>query len=214
MLEFSGLEGKEKQVTGVCRAAGNSEWRLARHHARTGSLFLDEPTSGVDPLARRAFWMMINRLADAGTAVLVTTHYLEEAEQCNRLGFMVAGELLVEGTPSEIKARQKGHLLEFLVDQPQRAADLLKTETEHWRVALFGKHLHIITDSDVEAGIRQNTQKLEANGIRVLEAREGRFSLEDVFISVVERPASAARLARKSRRAERCGEFSRKPKKS
>ncbi len=63
-------------------------------------LFLDEPTSGVDPLARRAFWTMINRLADAGTAILVTTHYLEEAEQCNRLGFMVAGELVTEGSPS------------------------------------------------------------------------------------------------------------------
>ena len=151
-----------------------------------GIVFLDEPTSGVDPLARRAFWQMINHLADAGTAVLVTTHYLEEAEQCNRLGFMVAGELLVEGTPSEIKARQKGHLIEFRVDQPQRAADLLKTDTEHWRVALFGKRLHIITDSDVETGIRENTQKLEAAGIRVLGAREGRYSLEDVFISVVE----------------------------
>ena len=90
-------------------------------------LFLDEPTSGVDPLARRAFWTMINRLADTGAAILVTTHYLEEAEQCNRLGMMVAGELVAEGTPSGIKAQQSGHLLEFIVDQPQRAADLLKT---------------------------------------------------------------------------------------
>ena len=71
-------------------------------------LFLDEPTSGVDPLARRAFWALINRLADAGTAILVTTHYLEEAEQCNRLGLMVAGELVAEGTPSGVKAAQGG----------------------------------------------------------------------------------------------------------
>ena len=89
-------------------------------------LFLDEPTSGVDPLARRAFWRMINQLADLGTAILVTTHYLEEAEQCNRLGFMVAGELVAEGTPSGVKQQQGGHLLEFIVDQPQRAADLLQ----------------------------------------------------------------------------------------
>ena len=101
-------------------------------------LFLDEPTSGVDPLARRAFWRMINRLADLGTAILVTTHYLEEAEQCNRLGFMVAGELVAEGSPSGVKAQQTGHLLEFIVDQPQRAADLLKTKEERWRVSLFG----------------------------------------------------------------------------
>jgi ABC-2 type transport system ATP-binding protein len=187
VLDFSGLEGKELQITGSL--PGGWKQRVAFGSAimhEPGIVFLDEPTSGVDPLARRAFWMMINRLADAGTAVLVTTHYLEEAEQCNRLGFMVAGELLVEGTPSEIKAQQKGHLLEFRVDQPQRAADLLKSETQHWRVALFGNRLHIITDGDVDAGMRENTQKLEAAGIHVLEAREGRFSLEDVFISVVE----------------------------
>jgi ABC-2 type transport system ATP-binding protein len=195
VLEFSGLEGKEQQVTGSL--PGGWKQRVAFGSAimhEPGIVFLDEPTSGVDPLARRAFWMMINRLADAGTAVLVTTHYLEEAEQCNRLGFMVAGELLVEGTPSEIKARQKGHLLEFLVDQPQRAADLLKAGTRHWRVALFGKHLHIITNSDVETGIRENTQKLESDGIRVLEAREGRFSLEDVFISVVEQARERGKI--------------------
>jgi len=187
VLDFSGLEGKEQQVTGSL--PGGWKQRVAFGSAimhEPSIVFLDEPTSGVDPLARRAFWIMINRLADAGTAVLVTTHYLEEAEQCNRLGFMVAGELLVEGTPSEIKARQIGHLLEFRVDNPQRAADLLKSETQHWRVALFGKRLHIITDADVDAGIRENTQRLEAGGVRVLGAREGRFSLEDVFISVVE----------------------------
>ncbi len=99
---------------------------------------------------------------------------------------MVAGELLLEGTPSEIKARQRGHLLEFRVDEPQRAADLLKDELPHWRVALFGRRLHIITESTVDAGIRENTARLEAEGVRVLDAREGRFSLEDVFISVVE----------------------------
>jgi ABC-2 type transport system ATP-binding protein len=187
VLDFSGLEGKENQVTGSL--PGGWKQRVAFGSAimhEPGIVFLDEPTSGVDPLARRAFWMMINRLADAGTAVLVTTHYLEEAEQCNRLGFMVAGELLVEGTPSEIKAQQHGHLLEFRVDQPQRAADLLKCETQHWRVALFGNRLHIITDGEVDAGIRENTQRLAAGGVQVLEAREGRFSLEDVFISVVE----------------------------
>jgi ABC-2 type transport system ATP-binding protein len=195
VLDFSGLDGKEQQVTGTL--PGGWKQRVAFGSAimhEPGIVFLDEPTSGVDPLARRAFWMMINRLADAGTAVLVTTHYLEEAEQCNRLGFMVAGELLVEGTPSEIKAQQKGHLLEFRVDEPQRGADLLKSETQHWRVALFGKRLHIITDGDVDAGIRENTQRLEAGGVHVLEAREGRFSLEDVFISVVEQARERGKI--------------------
>jgi len=195
VLGFSGLEGKEQQVTGSL--PGGWKQRVAFGSAilhEPGIVFLDEPTSGVDPLARRAFWMMINYLADAGTAVLVTTHYLEEAEQCNRLGFMVAGELLEEGTPSEIKGRQKGHLLEFRVDEPQRAADLLKSEEQRWRVALFGKRLHIITDGDVDAGIRENTQKLEAGGVRVLEAREGRFSLEDVFIGVVEQARERGKI--------------------
>lgn len=195
VLDFSGLEGKEQQVTGSL--PGGWKQRVAFGSAimhEPGIVFLDEPTSGVDPLARRAFWRMINHLADAGTAVLVTTHYLEEAEQCNRLGLMVAGELLVEGTPSEVKARQQGHLLEFRVDQPQRAADLLKSETQHWRVALFGNRLHIITDGDVATGIRENTQRLEAAGVRVLEAREGRFSLEDVFISVVERARDQGKI--------------------
>jgi ABC-2 type transport system ATP-binding protein len=195
VLDFSGLEGKEQQVTGSL--PGGWKQRVAFGSAimhEPGIVFLDEPTSGVDPLARRAFWMMINHLADVGTAVLVTTHYLEEAEQCNRLGFMVAGELLVEGTPSEIKAQQKGHLLEFRVDEPQRAADLLKSETQHWRVALFGKRLHIITDGDVDVGIRENTQRLEAGAVHVLDAREGRFSLEDVFISVVEQARERGKI--------------------
>jgi ABC-2 type transport system ATP-binding protein len=195
VLDFSGLEGKEQLITRSL--PGGWKQRVAFGSAilhEPAIVFLDEPTSGVDPLARRAFWTMINHLADAGTAVLVTTHYLEEAEQCNRLGFMVAGELLVEGTPSEIKAQQKGHLLEFRVDQPQRAADLLKSQTQHWRVALFGNRLHIITDSSVDEGIRENTQKIEAGGMRVLEAREGRFSLEDVFISVVEQARERGKI--------------------
>ncbi|MGC2656541.1 MAG: AAA family ATPase, partial [Bryobacteraceae bacterium] len=149
-------------------------------------LFLDEPTSGVDPLARRAFWTMINDLADRGTAVLVTTHYLEEAEQCNRLGFMVAGELVAEGAPSSIKARQHGHLLELKVDQPQRAADLLKSQTERWRVSLFGDRLHLITGEDAAAEERVTRERLNVVGIKVLSAEEQRFSLEDVFISMVE----------------------------
>jgi ABC-2 type transport system ATP-binding protein len=150
-------------------------------------LFLDEPTSGVDPLARRAFWTMINRLADTGAAILVTTHYLEEAEQCNRLGMMVAGELVAEGTPSGIKAQQSGHLIQFLVDQPQAAVDLLKRENESWRVSLFGDRLHFISDEAPDLAIRQITQHLEANGLHVLSAREDRFSLEDVFIAIVEK---------------------------
>ncbi len=187
VLQFSGLAGKQHRLTGSL--PGGWKQRVAFGSAimhEPSIVFLDEPTSGVDPLARRAFWSMINYLADSGTAVLVTTHYLEEAEQCNRLGFMVAGELLVEGTPSEIKAQQKGHLLEFRVAETQRASDLLKSDSGHWRVSIFGRWLHVISDDPADVAIRATREKLESAGIRVLEAREGRFSLEDVFISVVE----------------------------
>jgi len=187
-LSFSGLEGKENQITGSL--PGGWKQRVAFGAAimhEPDILFLDEPTSGVDPLARRAFWTMINRLADTGAAILVTTHYLEEAEQCNRLGMMVAGELVAEGTPSGIKAQQSGHLIQLIVDQPQRAADLLKTGTESWRVSLFGERLHLITDEAPDLAIRQTTQRLEASGLHVISAREDRFSLEDVFISIVEK---------------------------
>ena len=196
VLSFSGLEDKQNQITGSL--PGGWKQRVAFGAAimhEPEVLFLDEPTSGVDPLARRAFWNMINRLADAGTAVLVTTHYLEESEQCNRLGLMVAGELVAEGAPSDLKARQEGHLLEFTVDRPQQAADLLKMQTDHWRVALFGDRLHVVIDEDIDTGTRSITSKLEANGIRVIQAREEHFSMEDVFIAVVENARRQGKVA-------------------
>jgi drug efflux transport system ATP-binding protein len=196
VLSFAGLEGRQDQVTGSL--PGGWKQRVAFGAAimhEPSVLFLDEPTSGVDPLARRAFWTMINRLADAGTAILVTTHYLEESEQCNRLGLMVAGELVAEGSPGGIKSQQPGHLLELIVHPPQRAADLLKRREERWRVSLFGDRLHVITDDDIESGKRKTIETLEANGIQVLSVREERFSMEDVFISVVEKARQEGKVA-------------------
>jgi ABC-2 type transport system ATP-binding protein len=184
VLSFSGLEGRENQITRSLPGGWKQRvaFGAAIMHEPT-VLFLDEPTSGVDPLARRAFRSMINELADAGSAILVTTHYLEESEQCNRLGMMVAGELVAEGRPGQIKAEQKDRLIEFVVDQPQRASDLLKKDMDSWRVSLFGDRLHVITDDrNNEQTVRQ---KLKVGGINVVSAREARFSMEDVFISVV-----------------------------
>jgi ABC-2 type transport system ATP-binding protein len=188
VLAVSGLEGKGHMLT--ASLPGGWKQRVAFGAAvmhEPSVLFLDEPTSGVDPLARRAFWKMINSFADRGVAVLVTTHYLEEAEQCNRLGFMVAGELVAQGTPTGIKAEQGGHLLELATDRPQAAADLLKEGMERWRVSLFGDRLHVIVDEPAEAGVRGVTERLAASGIRVLSAHEESYSLEDVFIAVVEK---------------------------
>jgi ABC-2 type transport system ATP-binding protein len=196
VLSFSGLEGKEGQITGSL--PGGWKQRVAFGAAimhEPDILFLDEPTSGVDPLARRAFWTMINRLADGGAAILVTTHYLEEAEQCNRLGMMVAGELVAEGTPSGLRSQQSGHVLEVIVDQPQRAADLLKSKTESWRVSLFGERLHVITENDSANAIKETAKRLDENGLHVNSVREIPFSLEDVFISIVEKARTQGKAA-------------------
>ncbi|HTI57308.1 MAG TPA: ATP-binding cassette domain-containing protein [Verrucomicrobiae bacterium] len=188
VLDFAGLVGRGAQLTGSL--PGGWKQRVAfgaaiMHEPRV--LFLDEPTSGVDPIARRAFWTMINRVADGGTAVLVTTHYLEEAEQCNRLGFMVGGELVAEGTPSGIKAAQGGRVLEIRVDDPPRAIALLRNEREPWRVSLFGDRIHVIVEGDATEAARGLSARLEAGGVRTLGVTEQDFSLEDVFILIVER---------------------------
>lgn len=188
VLEFAELDGKADQMVGSL--PGGWKQRVAFGAAimhEPSVLFLDEPTSGVDPIARRQFWAMINKLADRGVAILITTHYLEEAEQCNRLGLMVAGELVAEGTPTGIKAEQGGHLLEVYPSEPQRATSLLKTELESWRVSQFGDRVHVIVDEEVQAGIARITHRLNVAGIQVLRAAEESYSLEDVFIVVVEK---------------------------
>ncbi len=148
-------------------------------------VFLDEPTSGVDPLARRQFWRWINQFAREGMAILVTTHYLEEAEQCHRLGFMVAGELVAQGTPQQVKDQQPGQLVEWDCNPLQQASNLLKQKLERWRVSIFGSRLHTILDNPLTQ-ISEVENWLQADGIRVQSHREIGFSLEDVFISVVE----------------------------
>jgi len=192
VLDFAGLAGRGGQLTGSL--PGGWKQRVAfgaaiMHEPRV--LFLDEPTSGVDPIARRAFWAMINRLADAGTAVLVTTHYLEEAEQCNRLGFMVGGELVAEGTPSGVKAAQGGRVLEVRVDDSPRAMALLKSEMEHWRVSLFGDRIHVIVDGDSAETSRRLSARLEREGLHVRGITDEDYSLEDVFILIVARNGRA-----------------------
>jgi ABC-2 type transport system ATP-binding protein len=195
VLDFSGLKGREKLITGAL--PGGWKQRVAFGSAllhEPSVLFLDEPTSGVDPLARRAFWKMINEVSDRGVAILVTTHYLEEAEQCNRLGFMVDGEVVAEGTPTSVKASQSGTLIELITDHPQAASNLLKTKMERWRVSLFGDRLHVIIEEDAWTGIANVTRLLNESGISVEKASRENRSLEDVFIAIVEskRPDDAA----------------------
>jgi ABC-2 type transport system ATP-binding protein len=149
-------------------------------------LFLDEPTSGVDPVARRAFWRLIHRLADQGVAILVTTHYLEEAEQCNRLGLMAAGELIAQGAPGEVKKLARGRLIEIEADEPLRSAAALKARYGNRSVSLFGHRLHLALEQPEETPerIRELLADLRTGPRRVEEIE---FSLEDVFISLVGR---------------------------
>jgi ABC-2 type transport system ATP-binding protein len=188
VLSFSGLHDRGRQLTGSL--PGGWKQRVAFGAAvmhEPSVLFLDEPTSGVDPLARRSFWKMINSFADRGMGILVTTHYLEEAEQCNRLGLMVAGELVAQGTPSDLKSKQQGHVIELITDAPQRANNLLKSQLESWQVSLFGDRLHVVLEHDSEMAIRQLTEQLAHEGIQVVRAGQVPYSLEDVFIAIVEK---------------------------
>jgi ABC-2 type transport system ATP-binding protein len=156
------------------------------------AIFLDEPTSGVDPLARRMMWRVINQLADRGAGILVVTHYLEEAEQCNRIGFMVAGEIIAQGSPSEVKANMKGTLSEIVTDHPDRGLATLRQKFGASRVSLFGDKLHFVAENELQK--KEAAAELESAGVKVLTWNPARFSLEDVFISLIESRRSAIPL--------------------
>jgi len=187
VIATCGLEGQANMITG--QLPGGWKQRVAFGACvmhEPDILFLDEPTSGVDPLARRQFWKLINDFARNGTAILVTTHYLEEAEQCNRMSFMVAGETVAEGSPSSIKASQPGQLIEIIVNQNQVASNILKQHFEPWRISIFADSLHVVLDHP-EQEINQLTQLLKANQITINSLRPIPFSLEDAFIGIVQR---------------------------
>jgi len=190
VLTICGLLGQENMLTG--QLPGGWKQRVAfgasvMHEPEI--LFLDEPTSGVDPLARRQFWRLINDFARQGTAILVTTHYLEEAEQCHRLGFMVAGEVVAQGSPTEIKAAQPGQLMELVTNQPQVVSNLLKQHLAPWRISIFGDRLHLVLDTP-DRDITQIQALLKAAKIPINSCRPIPFSLEDAFISIVQRAQS------------------------
>jgi ABC-2 type transport system ATP-binding protein len=186
VIATCGLEGQENMLTG--QLPGGWKQRVAfgasvMHEPEI--LFLDEPTSGVDPLARRQFWRLINDFARNGTAILVTTHYLEEAEQCNRMSVMVAGETVLEGSPSQIKAAQPGQLIEVVVEHPQAGSNLLKQQMESWRVSIFANRLHVVVDDP--ADIEEVRSRLQSADLTVSSMRRIPYSLEDAFIGVVQR---------------------------
>ena len=185
VLETAELRGEEGMLTKSL--PGGWKQRVAFGAAvmhEPEAIFLDEPTSGVDPLARRAMWRMINESADRGSGIVVVTHYLEEAEQCNHLGFMVAGEIIAHGSPSNVKADMKGTLYEMEVDRPNLALATLKKKFGASRVSLFGDRLHLVAENAEQK--EQAMIALQQEGVCIESQAPVPFSLEDVFISLIE----------------------------
>jgi ABC-2 type transport system ATP-binding protein len=187
VLETCGLKGQEALLTKTL--PGGWKQRLsfgASVMHQPEILFLDEPTSGVDPLARRQLWRLIRQFARNGTAVLVTTHFMEEAEHCQKLAFMVAGEVVADGSPTEIKARQPGKLIELVTDDVQSATQIVRKTLEAWKVARFADSLHLNLENPNEE-LPKITRQLQDANIKVISQREIPFSLEDAFIGIVQR---------------------------
>jgi drug efflux transport system ATP-binding protein len=149
-------------------------------------LFLDEPTSGVDPIARGDFWRLIHELAETGHTIFVSTHYMDEAENCNRLALMYRGKVIALGTPAELKRGLTGHTLMQLdtKDPLETMRTLERVEGVH-DVAVFGGGLHVTVDDEAEAGERIR-QALSAKGIGVQRLEPIEPSMEDVFVAMIE----------------------------
>jgi ABC-2 type transport system ATP-binding protein len=153
-------------------------------------LFLDEPTSGVDPLTRRSFWDVIYELSDAGTTVFVTTHYMEEAERCHRLALMNRGRMIALDTPGRIRGGLGHPLLEVRTSEAPRAVDVLDGAPGVLSVGLYGRAVHAMVENADEAR-RSIRRALEEGGIEIEAIEEVTPSLEDAFIARVEEAGGA-----------------------
>jgi ABC-2 type transport system ATP-binding protein len=153
-------------------------------------LFLDEPTSGVDPLSRRNFWELIYDLASKGTTVFVTTHYMEEAEHCHRLALMNRGGLIALDSPKRLRDEMKAALFEVRTPDGLRAVEALKGLPEVLDVALFGRALHV-TVGDAGRAVELLRERLGAKNVEVAGIRPIPPALEDVFVARVREAGGA-----------------------
>ena len=183
-LELVGLDGHDSTLTRSLSAGWRQRLALGIalvHEPKL--LFLDEPTSGVDPTARRAFWDLIYELAGNGVTILVTTHYMDEAEYCERVGIMRAGKLLAMDTPSNLKRDiVSGDVWEVFAEPLEAGLEVLPEMEGVSRVSLAGDHLRTI----VERGKRKEDlmRVLQGQGMNVRDVVSGEPTLEDVFISL------------------------------
>ncbi len=191
ILEMAGLTGAGHRLTEAIPLGWKQ--RLALGCALIHEpplLFLDEPTSGVDPLARRRFWDLIHELSAGGTTVLVSTHYMEEAEHCHRLVLMNRGRIVALDSPEGLRGRVTEPIYEVRTDRVADAVEALEGRPGIVDAAMFGRALHV-TVEDASTGPARIREALEAAGHRVEAVEPVRPSLEDVFVSLVRRGGGA-----------------------
>jgi ABC-2 type transport system ATP-binding protein len=186
VIEMAGLAGREQ--TRAADLAGGWRQRLALGCAilhEPPIVFLDEPTGGVDPLSRRMFWTLIDNLSAAGTTVLVTTHYLDEAEHCHRIAIIDAGRLAALGTTDELKSIFAARpIVEVRSDRPVDAMRLLETMAEVEKTSIFGTAVHAVLASDDARAPETVRRGLAAAGMPTASIEVVTPTLEDVFLEV------------------------------
>lgn len=189
VLKVANLENMEDMITSSL--PGGIKQRLALGTAvihEPKIVFLDEPTSGVDPVSRRNFWDLINDLSDAGTTVLVTTHYLDEAEFCNDIILINAGRLVAQGNAKALKTNYiKNPILEIESDRVVDSLEILEKEKWVGETSIFGNYLHVILNDNTIAEQQIKNLLYDKNGIIVKRIEKIIPTLEDVFIHLIEK---------------------------
>lgn len=185
VLERAELGSRRKQLAGTLSGGWKQRVALASSTIHEPPLlFLDEPTAGVDPVSRRDFWQQIYKLSTEGTTVLVTTHYMDEAERCHRLAFIFRGELLDIGTPEQIVERRALSVAELEVDDAKLAAEVLRADKRVEEVAHYGHMLRLATRGG-ENALALAHELLGSQALVVRSIRETRANVEDAFVSMV-----------------------------
>ncbi len=196
IIQMAGLLGRENTLTGSL--SGGWKQRLALGCAmvhRPKVVFLDEPTAGVDPISRREFWDLIYGTAKRGVTVLVTTHYMDEAELCQRVGFISQGRLVAIDSPGQLKRTQmRGQVLEVRTSAPELAMRALRAAQQAnrldlWEIALYGAQIHIVVP-EARSFADPVRALLRAESIPVSGVEPIPPTLEDVFISSVTAPSA------------------------